>query len=605
LDSGELDEGAVLVVVALPGVQRFIAEARSTADLDAGSAIISGLSAAMVKAVTDFRPKARLVLPSAALGESGMPNRIVALAPTVHGRDLAEKVAAAARSAWQDMVSAVSPPGGPADGTTPGFPQAQWVVAGAVAGGYREQWDRASSALAQRKRIRSFAFPPAEQVRVCSVTGRWAALPQAPARAWNVRKDEALSLAAHVKRKFTRDTGNRFPSTWSVASAPYRAAVIEHAARHAGLRTAVADLRAYVTGLLDGCPGQDREKIERSSGSLPGLPSSDDPDLDWLRTAEGLWCVPSAWDPDGLRASYELTESPDPDTCQLVRLAAGTLIKKAAKAGLSPLTPYLAVIAQDADHMGERLAEFPDGADPVRWHQDVSAALGRAVGTQREAVEGKGALGRVVYAGGDDLLALVPAATALSCVRDANAAFHDALSRYLPDATASAAVVYFHASWPLQSAVTAVQSLLKEAKRAGRPGLGLAVLRRGGERSSLVMPWFDPADPQVPMADHVTALASSIAGGNAGLSGRLASELERDRVALATLSPEWLARELLRRNARHGGLAADGALLSLSYEDSAGHRELPADAVSVARFLASEALASTDGAPGTAAGGGS
>ena len=611
MDSGELGEGAVLVVAAIPGVQRFIAEARSTADLHAGSAIISGLSAAMVKAVADYRPAAHLVLPSVTLGESGMPNRIVALAAAGHGRNLAESIASAARSAWQDMVSAVSPPGGSGPAQTPGFPQVQWVVAAAAAGGYQEQWEQASSGLAQRKRIRSFAFPPAAQARVCSVTGRWAALPEAEKkRAWNVRSDEALSVVAHVKRKFSRDTGNRFPSTWSVATAPYRAAIIEHAARHALLSTAVADLRVYVTELLDGRTALDRAKIMRSSGRLPGLPPSGNADLDWLRTAEGLWCVPSTWDPAGLRISYELAETPDPDTCHLVRLAAVELARaakaaKAAEAVIPPLTPYLAVIAQDADHMGERLAEFPGGTDPARWHQDVSEALGRAAQAQREAVERPGAFGRVVYAGGDDLLALVPAATALSSVRDANAAFRAALSGCLPDATASAAVVYFHASWPLQSAVTAVQSLLEEAKKAGRPGLGLAVLRRGGERSSLVMPWFDPADPLVPMTDHVIALAESIAGQHAGLSGRLASELERDRAALATLNPKWLERELLRRNARHGGPAAGEALLSLSYEDAAGRRELPADAVLVARFLAAEAITGAAAASKAEAGGGS
>jgi CRISPR-associated protein len=41
---------ADLLVVALPGVQRFIAESRTTADAAAGSAIVSSLAAAMVSA---------------------------------------------------------------------------------------------------------------------------------------------------------------------------------------------------------------------------------------------------------------------------------------------------------------------------------------------------------------------------------------------------------------------------------------------------------------------------------------------------------------------------------------------------------------------------
>jgi CRISPR-associated protein Cmr2 len=42
--------GADLLVVALPGVQRFIAESWTTADVAAGSAIVSSLAAAMVSA---------------------------------------------------------------------------------------------------------------------------------------------------------------------------------------------------------------------------------------------------------------------------------------------------------------------------------------------------------------------------------------------------------------------------------------------------------------------------------------------------------------------------------------------------------------------------
>ena len=592
-EAGHLSPGRDLVVISLSAVQRFIAEARSTADLHAGSAIISELSEAMVTAVRSFSPEARLVMPSGERSGSGTPNRIAALVPAGHGQDLAECLSAAAGDRWHAWAETISPGGGSGREVTPGFPDVQWVVVGPVAGGYQEQWGRGSAGLARRKRIRSFGFPPVDQARICSLTGRWAALPDSdvPKGAWNVRADEALSVAAHVKRKFSRDDRNRFPSTWSVATAPYRAAIIEAAVHDDGLREIVGYLRVYVNALLDGCSVQDREKMKRASASPPGIPAARDESLSWLGSIEGSWCVPSTWNPAGLRVSYELGESPEADDCELVSIAVSDLEKMSSKCGLGPLTSYLAVIAQDGDHMGERLAEFPGGGSPVGWHQQVSAALGEAARRQREVVEQAGTFGRVVYAGGDDMLALTPAATALSCVRNANAAFRDALSGCLPDATASAAVVYFHASWPLQSAVIAVQELLKEAKQAGRPGLGLAVMRRGGERSRLVVPWRDPGDPRVAMADHVASLAASMASSQTGLSGRLASELERDGAALGSLSPEWLKRELLRRNARHGGPEAGDALLSLGYEDASGRRVLPAAAVSVARFLAAEAMA--------------
>ncbi|HLH83672.1 MAG TPA: type III-B CRISPR-associated protein Cas10/Cmr2 [Trebonia sp.] len=585
-----------LVVVTIRGVQRFIAEARSTADLHAGSALISGLSAAMVESVRGFGHDVGhdvdLIMPMPSPGGlRSMPNRVVAWVAAGHGRALAENMADAARRAWRECEPSVANGPGPGAAPTPGFPDVQWVVAGPADGGYERQWEQAAAALANRKRIRDFAFPPAGQVRICSLTGRWAALTALPERAWNVREDEGLSLVGHAKRKFSRDAGQRFPSTWSIASAPYRAAIIEAAERDEKLRGKVAELRGYITEFINSRASRDRARIDHRTGSTPGMPVSSDENLAWLGSVEGAWCVPAAWDPATLRASYELGDLPDAETCDLVRMAAGELATAAAAAGLTPLTPYLAVIAQDADHMGEALADFPPGLDAVTWHRNVSAALGKAARLQRDTIEAKGSFGRVVYAGGDDLLALTPAATALACVRRANAAFGQVLSAVLPEATASAAVVYFHAAWPLQSAIAAVQALLDEAKDAERPGLGVAVLRRGGERSRLILPWRDPGNPDSAMIDHVEALATSMAGAQAGLSGRLASELERDRAALGTLGPDWLKRELLRRNARHGGAEAGGALLALSPEDSSGRRGLPVEAVTVARFIAASVAA--------------
>ena len=48
-----LGEGGDLVVVALPGVQRFIAEARSTADVSAASEIYSALAERVVNVLRD------------------------------------------------------------------------------------------------------------------------------------------------------------------------------------------------------------------------------------------------------------------------------------------------------------------------------------------------------------------------------------------------------------------------------------------------------------------------------------------------------------------------------------------------------------------------
>ena len=584
-----------MVAIALSGVQRFISESRSTADLRAGSLLMSQLAAATVTAVGTFGPGADVIIPGPGSGR-GTPNRVVARTGAGHGRDLAEHMEAEARQAWREHERKLwaKPRNGAEDvgsshraesvPSTAGFPVIQWVVVGPDPAGYAEQWGRAMSALAARKRIRSFEVPPVSQSRMCSLTGRWPALGSPPAGARNVRRDEALSVPGHVKRRLSRDARQGFSSTWSIATAPYRAGIIDVAVGDTELLAAARDLRSNIREFLASLSQQDQDRL----GRPPAGSADDDQVLAWLKTMEGAWLAPETWEPAGLRLRYDLDALPDETDCFVIRDAVMKLARQAGERGVPSLTPYLAVVAQDADHMGEQLGEFPPGIDPVGWHQDVSAAIGEAARRQREEVEAPGRHGRVVYAGGDDLLALAPVATATSCVRAANSAFMQVLAETLPAATASAAIVFFHAAWPLQSAITAAQELLKQAKAAGRPGLGIAVLRRGGERNRLVVPWDDPADPAISMISHVETLAAAMSGAGVGLSGRLASELERDRDALATLPPVWLGRELSRRSARHGGEQAGPALLALSYEDASGRRAVPDDAVTVARFLAAE-----------------
>jgi CRISPR-associated protein len=610
-----------LVMITLAGVQRFISESRSTADLHAGSSIVSELAVRMVKSALKFDADVDLVLPSPE-AKGSTPNRLVVRVAAGKGADLAEHMAGAARGAWREYEVRPWQPRGDnatwetspailANATdaatavprTPGFPAIQWVAVPSAEAGYEAQWDRAAAALRARKHIRDFAFAPVDQMRMCSLTGRWTAMPEPPDGAWNVRRNEQLSVAGHAKRAFSRKARQGFPSTWSIASAPYRAAIIEAAARDEGLRAAVENLRNYLNDFLGAVEQQDSAKLGRRSGQPPGMPSSDDRVLTWLREAEGAWCAPSTWDAATLRYRYDLEGIPDEDYCGAVRDEASKLAGVAAHRGLAPLTSYLAVVVQDADRMGVRLGRFPRDCDPLKWHNDVSAALATAARRQRDTIEAPGSLGKVVYAGGDDLLALVPAATALSSVRAANAAFCEVMGKVLDEPTASAAIVFFHAAWPLQSAIEAARRLLEEAKDAGRPGLGLAVLRRGGERNRLVLPWADPADGRTPMLSHVETLASSLGGEDAGLSGRLAAGLERDQAALDTLGPTWLARELSRRCLRHGGDAAAGeALLALSYEDAMGRRRVPDAAVTVARFLAGETGSAPERAPLAGAG---
>ena len=597
-----------LVVVMLPGVQKFLEESRSTADVAASSKIMSRLTEEMVSALP---AGVDVVFPvqRATGGDRGLPNRIVFVAPSGEGHAAAVEVTTAARSAWRQLCTAACRPKGNAQAATAlvsesvGFPAPRWVVVASDVGGYPEQWKRVQAAVSARKRIRD--FPAYDQrgeggggeadrhrLRICSLTGRWAAaggalVSQVDAR---LRRGESLSAQALVKRAYGRREAPEggYPSTWSVATAVFRQDVIA-SARRPEVGQAVAALRTAVEAMAG-------KGVSPGSGRLPGLDGAEQPDLRWLARVEGAWLLPQSWDSATVARENGLGEATIRDECLAGRSAAAKLIAAARQAGIRPPTPYLAVVAQDADHMGQRLGRVPAGVGGGlrEWHGKVSTALVACGQKQQSTLETSNLLGWTVYAGGDDLLGFVPVRTALAAGAALNQAFDDGMREVLPGASASTAVVFFHASWPLQSALGAARELLDEAKRAGRPGLGVAALRRGGERVRLARGW--QADPPAdPGTSSVTCLQTLVDAMRGGLSGRLASSLERDRDHLATLGEDWLARELRRLIRRHSDPASAGlpdpaaverALRSVSGRDREGR--ITAEAAVVARFVASE-----------------
>jgi hypothetical protein len=241
-----------LVVVALPGVQRFITEARSTSDVSAASRIYSALARQVVDVLgTD----GELVLPTrqdppeapasaadgrdagrsqdardgrdAEDGQPGLPNRIVALLPAGTGPAAARRASEAVHDAWRDWVRRIMP--GDPQPQTPGFPRVQWVCIPEHADGYEAQWPQAQQLLAARRRVHDFPPVPEEDWRqrvLCSLASRWPAERTAPPHTPAYGHRVPLSAVGWVKRRWRHVQGTSgFPSAASGASAPYRRAV--------------------------------------------------------------------------------------------------------------------------------------------------------------------------------------------------------------------------------------------------------------------------------------------------------------------------------------------------------------------------------------------
>jgi CRISPR-associated protein Cmr2 len=199
-------------------------------------------------------------------------------------------------------------------------------------------------------------------------------------------------------------------------------------------------------------------------------------------------------------------------------------------------SPFYAVLLMDGDHMGNLLKTN---------QQAVSKALSDFTGHARPIVQG--ADGLLIYAGGDDVLALLPIHTVLRAAEALSAAFRHAFHMVMPDcaATISAGIVFAHYTTPLSSVLDhAHHALDEEAKEAnGRDSVAVAVLRPGGMAAEWVSTWElqDGSSALVTMRHLVTAFAED----DEQSSSFLHNISKRYGDFLNHLSPDELDRNLV------------------------------------------------------------
>lgn len=137
---------------------------------------------------------------------------------------------------------------------------------------------------------------------------------------------------------------------------------------------------------------------------------------------------------------------------------------------------YLAVIAMDGDRMGATLSSFPNKEE----HQKFSRSLAEFATAVTSIVEKHA--GRLIYAGGDDVLAIVPAKTAVKCATDLSLLFEKVKNKDNESLTASAGIAIGHSSVPLQDLVHAAHDAESRAKKTyGRNALAISIYKRSGE----------------------------------------------------------------------------------------------------------------------------
>ena len=197
---------------------------------------------------------------------------------------------------------------------------------------------------------------------------------------------------------------------------------------------------------------------------------------DWFgnENIDGDWLYEESWTEPYLKRYHNIDASKEKEQIQICNGLRQDLIRLL---GGDP-GRYYAAIALDGDNMGEKIRE----AQSQTEHKNLSLRLIQYTGDAREIVEQEH-LGKLTYAGGDDLLAL-------SNLRDLFPTLKRLRAQFPDFTTASAGVCIAHNKTPLGDVLQQARRMEKVAKNEGnRDALGIALFKRSGNISSVVTKW--------------------------------------------------------------------------------------------------------------------
>lgn len=154
---------------------------------------------------------------------------------------------------------------------------------------------------------------------------------------------------------------------------------------------------------------------------------------------------------------------------------------------------YYGLLHADGDNMGKAIAQ----QKTIEGHQNISKALSLFAKKVRELVNNEKHKGSLIYAGGDDVLALLPLDTILDCAKELSIEFrkhlkdfpaNDSPEKIFP--TLSIGIAIVHHLDPLSDALQLVRSAEKEAKSLPRKNaLAITISKRSGPDITVKSCW--------------------------------------------------------------------------------------------------------------------
>jgi CRISPR-associated protein Cmr2 len=551
-----------LLIFTFSPIQSFIAEARRAADLYTGSQILVELA----KAAAESIGKSRLIYP--ALDENGnlpadIPNKLVAKVPWEDCESIAAQARAALLTRWRELADEarqefLNKTGLPFDMdiwnrhiADDYLWETYWSAASLDGRGYKAAYAEAERGLAAAKFTRSFAqyLEPGFKDTLSGKREALHAVDQDGREYWlqvgriepitpilirpstATRPRERLDAIGVIKRFHPKLSEREvkpfrgFPSTSSMASWTFLESARKYAPRE------LAEYREAVKILLP----EPKYEVRLTDPDWPF-----DGDLLYLETLR----------PPRLESDYGKKESDysadDLKTAQARLQDLYNALKKAAKDKKDPTihthpSPYYAILVLDGDSMGAYLRTL-DEAGHIRFSQQLREFSIKVPGSAAKY------LARVIYNGGDDVLALAPLDKAFAFAHALAETFHDKTKR-----TASAGIAIAHHLSPLGTALRAARRAegMAKALRDEKNAVCLIALKRSGEPIEVRSGW-EHTSPFGRLIEHFL---------HDDISSRLPYDVARSAYALPAADNKFEAelRRLLTRHWQKGNDKAKAA----------------------------------------------
>ncbi len=530
--------------ISIGPVQGFVAQARRTRDLWAGSFLLSWMSGQLMDSV--LQKGGQIVFPSVVkengkeceptdpmlasiLGKplpenprpkiGSLPNRFKAQVPANFDPKVAvdyaeKKWQNLAETIWESFVESAVNKNEELNEDQKSRIRAIWERQ--IKGFWEIQWvkgknpaDNGDDAkwLDSRKNWRTH-WPPKEGGDHCTTMGSWQELSgfvrsrqrEKQDKFWStlrknvgrldLQDDERLCAIALVKRLFPKleseqlkktigwsfQTKN-WPSTAYMAVAPWLKHIADNPAFHQKLDNYIETIRQSVDNKTF------KQLSSQYSTRLPGLKKLESKNLENLHHATNLdgnlFLETALANPRATPLTNDPPKTGEDDPDKEIRDKLLQSLKKLGKEVGGPAKPYYALLLMDGDRLGKLLRSLGE--------KEVSQALDRFVKQVEEIVECNN--GVTIYAGGDDVLAMLPATQAIQCARQLRKAYDkafynlvDANNKHEIPTTASCAIVFTHYHNPLRDVMKLAHKELDEVAKEqnGRNSLALAVMQPGG-----------------------------------------------------------------------------------------------------------------------------